>query len=122
MLFRNDAEHAEALKRANSDPLKPGHHVEMFLRLGSDDTEEDRADSRAQRADELKSAGIAGEYKIYRLNLWYGELAFFQVKGGLSWAMREASDASGAAKNEGQTPAPHVPVPASEAVEAPPPS
>lgn len=113
MFFRtnNDAAHAEALKRPNSDPLKPGHHVEMFLRLGADDTEADRADVRKAKAEELKNAGVAGEYKIYRVNLWYGELAFFQVRGGLSWAMREAE---GAAKGEATTPAPTV------AVEAPP--
>ncbi|KAL1408599.1 hypothetical protein Q8F55_005412 [Vanrija albida] len=103
MVFRDKAAHAEALKRANTDPLKPGHHTELYIRTGSIPGQ---TVERKERAEQLKQAGIAGDYNIRRINFWYGEIAFFNVRGGLSWAMRKDKDEALAASIPAEQPLP----------------
>lgn len=69
-----------------SDPTRPkrGHHVEVYLQSFAG-----RPSERETEAKRWKAAGVDGSIKVYYLNLLLVSLAVVQIKGALSWKMRE---------------------------------
>lgn len=50
-----------------------------------------RPSEREAEAERWKKAGVDGSIKVYYLNLLLVSLAVVQVKGGLSWKMRDTA-------------------------------
>lgn len=65
-----------------------GHHVEFYLQSFAG-----RPKEREEEAEKWRQAGVNGSFKVYYLNLLLISLAVVQVKGALSWKMRETAGA-----------------------------
>jgi len=51
---------------------------------------EDPTARRVAEANELRAAGVVGDIRVYRLPLLLVNAAAVQIKGQLSWKMRES--------------------------------
>lgn len=66
-----------------------GHHVELYLSAWSPI----RTEERLEEAERWKAAGVTGSIHVYSLNLLLVRFAAVQVKGALSWKMRDGISA-----------------------------
>lgn len=64
-----------------------GHHVEFYVWSG-----ESPVTARLEEAERWRAAGIPGDIAVYSVNLLLLKGAAVQVKGGLSWKLRESHD------------------------------